>query len=90
MNDIIERLGDFWPDDPAHRKLIADSMREIERLRAVLRRVVVSPSGDRTAMVSFVSEDCTISFPIRPQTTRALEVLAEFEQDRRLVLEENP
>jgi len=33
-DDIIERLDDFWPDNPADRKLIADSMREIERLRA--------------------------------------------------------
>lgn len=88
--DIIERLGDFWPDHPAERKLIADSMREIERLRAVLRRVVVSPSGDRTARVSFVSEDCMVSFPIRPQTTRALEVLIEFDQARREALEGKP
>lgn len=38
-DDIIERLGDFWPDDPADRKLIADSMREIERLRAEVERL---------------------------------------------------
>lgn len=37
--DIIERLGDFWPDDPADRKLIADSTREIERLRAEIEKL---------------------------------------------------
>jgi len=38
-DDIIERLSDFWPDHPAERKLIADSMREIERQRAEIERL---------------------------------------------------
>ncbi len=62
---------------------------ENERLRDVLRRVAVYPSGDRTARVAFVSEGCTVSFPIRPQTTWALEVLTEFDQARRKALEGN-
>lgn len=63
---------------------------EIERLSDVLRRVAVYPSGDRTARVAFVSEGCMVSFPIRPQTTWALEVLIKFDQARREALEGTP
>ena len=63
---------------------------EIERLRDVLRRVVVYPSGDRAARVAFVSVGCQVSFPLHPQTTWALEVLIEFDQARRKALEGNP
>ena len=63
---------------------------EIERLRDVLRRVVVYPSGDRAARIAFVSVGCQVSFPLHPQTTWALELLIEFDQARRNALEGKP
>lgn len=63
---------------------------EIEKLRDVLRRVVVYPSGDRAARVAFVSVGCQVSFPLHPQTTWALELLVEFDQARRAALEGKP
>jgi|DEB19_MinimDraft_3_1074340.scaffolds.fasta_scaffold08933_2 hypothetical protein len=69
---------------------IDDLREEIEKLRDVLRRVVVYPSGDRAARVAFVSVGCQISFPLHPQTTWALELLVEFDQARRAALEGKP
>ena len=63
---------------------------ENERLRDVLRRVFVYPSGDRTVKISFVSEGCMVTYPVRPQTTWALEVLIEFDKVRRNALEDKP
>lgn len=60
---------------------------EVERLRDVLRRVSVYPSVDRTAKIAFVSEGCMVTYPVRPQTTWALEVLIEFDHARRKALE---
>jgi len=63
---------------------------ENERLRDVLRRVSVHPSGDRMVKIAFVSEGCTVTSPVRPQTTWALEVMIEFDKVRREALEVKP
>jgi hypothetical protein len=63
---------------------------ENERLRDVLQRVSVRPSGDSTVQIAFVSEGCTVTYPVRPQTTWALEVLIEFDKARRAALEAKP
>jgi hypothetical protein len=63
---------------------------ENEKLRDVLRRVSVHPSGDRMVKITFVSEDCMVTYPVRPQTTWALEVMIEFDKARRNALEDKP
>ena len=63
---------------------------EIERLRDVLRRVSVHPSGDRMVKIAFVSEGCMVTYPVCPQTTWALEVMIEFDKARRNALEGKP
>ena len=63
---------------------------ETEQLRDILRCVSVQPDRDRTVKISFFSEGDSVSWSIHPQTSWAREVLTEFEQDRRLALEENP
>jgi hypothetical protein len=63
---------------------------ENEKLRDVLRRVSVHPSGDSTVQIAFVSEGDTVTYPVRPQTTWALEVLIEFDKVRREALEGKP
>lgn len=54
-DDIIERLSDFWPDHPAERKLIADSMREIERQRAEIERLKQEPELLRAELISLAN-----------------------------------
>jgi len=54
-DDIIERLSDFWPDHPAERKLIADSMREIERQRAEIERLKQEPELLRAELISLTN-----------------------------------
>ena len=61
-----------------------------ERLRDVLRSVCVHPSGDRIVKISFISEGCTLTFPVVPSTTWSLEVLIEFDKARRKELEGKP
>ena len=73
-----------------HKAEVEKLRSEIERMRDVLRRVVVYPSGDRAARVAFVSVGCQVSFPLHPQTTWALELLVEFDQARRKALEGKP
>ena len=73
-----------------HKAEVEKLRSEIERMRDVLRRVVVYPSGDRAARVAFVSVGCQVSFPLHPQTTWALELLVEFDQARRAALEGKP
>ncbi len=89
-------------DEPTHERVSAvvsevekqraerERLREeTEQLRDILRCVSVHLNRDGTVNISFVSEGCTVSFPIRPQTTWALEVLIEFDQARRKALEGN-
>jgi hypothetical protein len=63
---------------------------ENERLRDVLRRVSVHPSGDRMVKIAFVSEGCMVTYPVCPQTTWSLEALIEFDKVRREALEGKP
>ena len=67
-------------------KLRADN----ERLRDVLRLVSVHHSGDRIVKIAFVSEGCSVTYPVCPQTTWALEALIEFDKARRNALEVVP
>jgi hypothetical protein len=76
---------------------MTDKIAEVERLRAeneklrdVLWRVSVHPSGDRMVKIAFVSEGCMVTYPVRPQTTWALKVLIEFDKARRAALEAKP
>lgn len=62
---------------------------ETEQLRDILQCVSVQPDKDRTVKISFFSEGDSVSWSIHPQTSWAREVLAEFEQDRRLALDGN-
>ena len=78
-------------DDRATLLAEVDRLRaETEQLRDILRRVCVHPSGDRIVKISFISEGCTLTFPVVPSTTWSLEVLTEFEQDRHRALKANP
>jgi hypothetical protein len=61
-----------------------------ERLRDVLQRVSVRPSGDSTVQIAFVSEGCTLTYPVCPQTTWALEAMIEFDKARRNALGGKP
>ena len=76
--------GDLLRDE------IKSLMAQIERLRDVLQRVSVRPSGDSTVQIAFVSEGCTLTYPVCPQTTWALEAMIEFDKDRRNALEGKP
>ena len=77
-------------DDRALLLAEVDRLRaETEQLRDILRRVSVQPDRDRTVKISFFSEGDSVSWSVHPQTRWAREVLTEFEQDRRLALEEN-
>ncbi len=67
-----------------------DKVTEIERLRDVLRRVSVHTSGDGVVKITFVKEDCMVTYPVCPQTTWALEVMIEFDEARRKALEGKP
>ena len=73
-----------------HRAQIERLCAENERLRDVLRRVFVYPSGDRMVKISFVSVGCMVTYPVCPQTTWALELMIDFEEARRNALEGKP
>lgn len=79
-DDIIERLDDFWPDNPADRKLIADSMREIERLCAENERLFNEDTKTRHALKGwvFVCPDGGDE----PTHERVAAVVAEVERQR--------
>lgn len=62
---------------------------ETEQLRDILRCVSVRSNRDGTVKISFFSEGDSVAWSVHPQTSWAREVLAEFEQDRRLALEGN-
>ena len=64
-DDIIVRLDDFWPDNPDDRKLIADSMREIERLRAALRECACACSSIRECESEWAKEDYCLHWNAR-------------------------